>query len=110
MFGGTNNYHYLWFIKVTIKLKNMTTLNLNSKKVTTSTSKMIAEFIYANRETLSNEMKMFYNNVKGIIDLQLNKKAARRMSMEQILERAYNIESYVLASGAASFETQFVKL
>ena len=88
----------------------MTTLNLQSKKVTASTSKSIAEFIYSNREALSNELKMFYNDVKGLIDLQLNKKAARRMSMEQILERAYNIESYVLASGATSFETQFEKL
>ena len=92
------------------KQKIMTALNLKSKKVTASTSKIISEFIYLNRETLSNDLKMFYNDVKGLIDLQLNKKASKRMTMEQILERAYNIDSYVLAAGAASFETQFIKL
>lgn len=87
----------------------MKTLNLSSKKVTASTSKIISEFIYANRETLSNDLKLFYNDVKVFINFQIKKKASTKMSMEQILERAYNIESYVLASGASSYETHFIK-
>lgn len=86
----------------------MTTLNLNSKKVAKQTVNIIAEFVYNNRQVLSNDLKMFYCDVKGIIEMQLNKKAANRLTMEQILERAYNIEGYVLASGAASFETEFI--
>jgi len=85
------------------------TLNLQDKKVTKSTVKLIAEFKYNNRNELSNELKMFYSDVEGLIDIQLRKCAAQRMSMAEILERAYNIEKYVLAIGAVSFTTIFVK-
>ena len=102
-------YIILIYICVT-KANNMKTLNLTSKKVTESSAKEIGLFVYNNKEKMSNELKMFYQDVKGIIEIQLKKKAKKRMNMQQILERAYNIESYVLASGAASFETQFVKL
>ena len=87
----------------------MKTLKLEGKKVTNGTAIEIAEFVYANKNEMSNELKLFYQDVKGLIDVQLSKKANYRMSMGEILERAFNIEKYVMASGAVSFETKFIR-
>lgn len=86
----------------------MTTLNLQSKIVNQATANQIAAFVYENRNELSNEMKLFYQDVKGFIEMQLNKTAARRMNMAEILERSYNIEQYILKSGAAAVEVKFI--
>lgn len=86
----------------------MTTLNLQSATVTVKTVKSITDFLYTNRETLSNELKLFYVDVRSIMERQLTKKAAFRMPITEILERAYNIETYILASGAASYNVEFV--
>lgn len=75
-----------------------------SKKTVTQ----ITEFVYNNRASIGNEQKLFYADVKGLITIQLKKKAANRLSMAQIMERAYNIESYILAAGAASVTTEFI--
>lgn len=88
----------------------METFGLENKKVTPSTYKDLANFIYNNRAELhkSPELLFFYNDVRSILDRELSKKAANRLTMSEIMERAYNIEQYVLAAGAISFETQFV--
>lgn len=86
----------------------MTLLNLSTATVSKSTVGRIDMFVYKNRNELSNELKMFYKDVAGLISIQLRKSTCRRMTIEQILERAYNIEKYVLASGAASFETIYI--
>lgn len=90
------------------KRNKMTTLNLNAKKVNKTTATEIRTFVYNNRATLSNEMKMFYGDVAAMIDMQLRKKAAQRLSMVEVLERSYNIDQYIMASGAISVETIFV--
>jgi hypothetical protein len=84
------------------------TMKLANMKVTKGTYKAIIEFNYNNKNVLTKEMLLFYCDVAAMIDLQLTKKAAHRMSMQEILERCYNIEQYVLNAGAASFETIFV--
>jgi len=86
----------------------MTTLNLQSRKVNQKTANEIAAFVYENRNILSNELKMFYQDVKGFIEIQVRKAETRRMNMQQILDRSYNIDTYVLASGASSFTTEFI--
>lgn len=88
----------------------MKTLNLQSLKISKSTVTLITEFVYNNRTELSNELKMFYNDAKGLIEIQLRKPKTQRMSMLECLERAYNIDSYILKSGAASVETQFLPI
>ena len=80
-------------------------MNLQAMKVTKGTYEAIKNFVYNNRESMTFDLKVFYGDVAGLIHMQLQKKAARRMSMQQVLERAYNIEKYVLAAGADSFET-----
>lgn len=85
----------------------MKTLNLSNATVTKKTSVNIRNFVYDNRFELSSELKMFYQDVAGLIDMQLNKKF-NRLTIGQILERAYNIDMYVLQSGASSFETSNV--
>ncbi len=86
----------------------MEILNLESKKVSPSTVKTINSFIYENKNSISIEVKTFYRDVEGFISRELRKKSSLRMSMLEILERAYNIEKYVIESGAASFETHYV--
>jgi len=86
----------------------MNILNLQNSKVSKGTVKSITEFVYTNRADLSNEMKMFYCDVKCLIERQLTKPSANRMTMPQILERSYNIELYILNAGAASVETEFI--
>lgn len=86
----------------------MAILNLTTATVSKMTVVRIDMFVYENRNELSNELKMFYKDVAGLIDIQLRKPISRRMTMAQIMERAYNIDQYVLASGAASFETFYV--
>ena len=86
----------------------MEALELSSKKVTKQTSKEISLFIYENKELLTNELKMFYQDVKSFIDRECKKPSIQRMEMNKILEMAYNIESYILNSGALSCTTIFV--
>lgn len=85
-------------------------LNLESKKVSKGTSTEISYYIHNNRLTLGSDLIFFYSDVKGLIDLQLRKPASIRLKMSEIMERAYNIESYVLASGAASFESGIISV
>jgi hypothetical protein len=86
----------------------MKTLNIATLPVSKKTITQIAEFVYENRTTIGNEQKLFYADVKGLITIQLNKPASRRLTMAQIMERAFNIDAYILASGAASVTTEFV--
>jgi hypothetical protein len=86
----------------------MKTLNLNSKPVTLKTHSEIVKFVYDNRFSLGNEQKLFYSNVKSILEKELRKPATKRITMAAITERAYNIESYILAAGAASVTTEFI--
>jgi hypothetical protein len=95
-------------IKLMPKTKEMTTFNIAKMPVSKTTVTKITEFVYENRATIGNDQKMFYADVKGLIAIQLNKKAANRLTMAQIMERAYNIESYILAAGAASVTTEFI--
>ena len=85
----------------------METLELSTKKVTIKTIKEINEFIYANREKLSNEMKLFYNDIRSSIQYQLRKPKTQRLDMNQLLERVYNNEYYILQAGAISYEVVF---
>ena len=91
-------------------MQTASTLDLKSKKVVKSTSDLITKFLHENRTTLSNELKLFYYDVRNLLDFQLTKKKARRMSMNEILERSYNIDKYILAAGAISVETEFVNI
>jgi hypothetical protein len=86
----------------------MKTLNLNNKPVTLKTHSDIVKFIYENRFFLGNEQKLFYSNVKSILEKELRKPAAGRITMAAITERAYNIDSYILAAGASSITTEFI--
>ena len=85
----------------------METLELSTKKATTKTIKEINEFIYANREKLSNEMKLFYSDVRSSIQYQLIKPKSQRLNMSEILERVYNTEFYILQAGAISYKVVF---
>lgn len=87
----------------------MTTLNISNLPVSKKTIATITNFVYENKEVLGNEQKMFYADVKGLIEIQLRKPSATRLSMQQITERAYNIDRYILAAGAASVATEFIK-
>lgn len=86
----------------------MKSLSVASLPVSKKTITRITEFVYENRLTIGNEQKLFYADVKGLIDIQLKKTAANRLTMAQIMERAYNIDAYILAAGAASVTTEFV--
>lgn len=86
----------------------MKTLNIATLPVSKKTIAQIAEFVYENRASIGNEQKLFYADVKGLIAIQLKKIAANRLTMAQIMERAYNIDAYILASGAASVTSEFV--
>lgn len=86
----------------------MTTLNISKMPVSKMTISQITEFVYNNRASLGNEQKLFYLDVKGLITIQLKKPAANRLTMAQIMERAYNIDAYILAAGAASVTTEFI--
>lgn len=86
---------------------NIKLLNLQTKKVTQSTVTLIANYLYDNTNVLTNELKLFYSDVKSIVEHELKKGKAQRLHMDDILERAYNIEEYVLAAGAASYEVEF---
>ncbi len=87
----------------------MKTLNLEARKVSASTREAINHFVYENKDVISIELKTYYRDVEGFISRELRKKASIRMSMDEILEKAYNIEKYVIKSGAASFETCYIK-
>lgn len=86
----------------------MTTLNISKMPVSKKTITQITELVYNNRAALGNEQKLFYLDVKGLIAIQLKKPAANRLTMSQIMERAYNIDAYILAAGASSVTTEFV--
>jgi hypothetical protein len=86
----------------------MTTFNIANMPVSKKTITQITEYVYNNRASIGNEQKLFYADVKGLIIIQLRKPAANRLSMAQIMERAYNIDAYILAAGAASVTTEFV--
>jgi hypothetical protein len=86
----------------------MITLNISKMPVSKKTITQITEFVYNNRASMGNEQKLFYLDVKSLITIQLKKPAANRLLMAQIMERAYNIESYILAAGAASVTTEFI--
>lgn len=86
----------------------MSTLNITNMPVSKKTITQITEFVYNNRASIGNEQKLFYLDVKGLITIQLKKPAASRLAMAQIMERAYNIDAYILAAGAASVTTEFV--
>ena len=86
----------------------MKTLNLTTASVNKKTSSKIRGFVYENKNELSSEIKMFYQDVAGLIDIQLSKPVQNRMGINQILERAYNIDFYVLQTGAASIETSML--
>jgi len=91
----------------------MAHLNLESLKVTKSTANLIRSFLWENKNELSNEMKLFYNDVLSMIERNAAKSkldSSKITDMKEILERAYNIEKYVLASGAASYSVEFVKI
>jgi lysine/ornithine N-monooxygenase len=90
------------------KKKKMRTFNLNNKPVTLKTHSEIVKFVYENRFTIGNEQKMFYSDVQRIMEQELRKLASRRLTMSQIMERAYNIDAYILASGAAEVTTEFI--
>jgi len=82
-------------------------------KVTKSTANLIRSFLWENKNELSNEMKLFYNDVASMIERNAAKNkldGSKITDMKEILERAYNIEKYVLASGAASYSVEFVKI
>lgn len=84
--------------------------NLNSLKVTKSTSDKIRMFIYENRSQLSKEMIFFYSDVAGMVDYNARKRKSDRskvVNMGEILERVYNIEKYILAAGAISYEVVY---
>lgn len=85
----------------------MENLELSTKKVTDKTIKEINDFIYNNREDLSNEMKLFYSDVRSSIQYQLRKPKTQRLNMNEILERVYNAEFYILQAGAISYEVVF---
>lgn len=85
-------------------------LNLESKKVVRSTVDLITNYLYENRNVLSNDLLLFYNDVRSIIQNEVRKASTQRLHMNDVLERAYNIESYILAAGAASYEVEFVNL
>lgn len=87
-------------------------IGLESFKVVKSTATAIRNFIWENRGELSNEMKLFYQDVAALVERNAAKSKSdwsKISDMKEILERAYNIEKYVLASGAASYEVQFVE-
>jgi hypothetical protein len=86
----------------------MTILNLQSKPVNQNTANEIAAYVYNNRHEMSNGLMVFYQDVKGFIEMQLRKPVSRRMNMQQILDRAYNIEQFILNSGAASYKMEVI--
>lgn len=86
----------------------MKTLNIAILPVSKKTITQISEFVYENRASIGNEQKLFYADVKGLISIQLKKLTANRLTMAQIMERAYNIDAYILAAGAVSVTTEFV--
>jgi hypothetical protein len=88
------------------KQKAMTTLNLQSMPISQKTANEIASFVYNNRNEMSKDLMAFYQDVKGFIEMQLKKPVSRRMNMSQILDRSYNIEQYILKSGAASYQME----
>lgn len=87
----------------------MKTLNIKSMPVNKKTIAAITSFVYENRCQLGNEQKLFYADVKGLIEIQLSKPASQRLTMSQLCERAFNIDKYILAAGATSVTTEFVK-
>lgn len=76
--------------------------------VTLRTHSEIVKFVYENRFVIGNKQKIFYSDVQRIMELELRKKASSRLTMKQITERAYNIESCILAAGAAEVMTEFI--
>lgn len=86
----------------------MKTLNLNNKPVTLKTHSEIVKFVYENRFAIGNEVKLFYSDVQRIMEQELRKPSSRRLTMAKITERAYNIDAYILAAGAASVTTEFI--
>lgn len=88
----------------------MKSLDLQSKKVSKGTEKEITLFVYENRNELGTQQKDFYTVVRGFITREVSKPTGKRMSMAQILERSYNIDAYVLASGAASITTEYINI
>jgi hypothetical protein len=89
-------------------MKNL--IGLENLKVVKSTTTTIRDFVWENRGELSSKEKLFYQDVASIVERNASKKksdSSKISDMSEILERAYNIEKYVLAAGAASYEVQF---
>ena len=85
-------------------------LDLTGKPVTKKTSEEIRVFLYSKRNELKDGLKLFYDDVAGLIEIQLRKPVKQRLNISEVLERAYNIEQYVLNSGACSYSVEFIKL
>ena len=81
-------------------------LGLATKKVVASTVALIRGYKRDNFKTLSIELCDFYDLVQGLVELQLNKKAARRMTMAQTLERSYNFEAILAEQGCAGYSVE----
>ncbi len=67
----------------------MENLELNTKKASQKAIEEMSHFIYNNKK-MSNDLKLSYLD-----------------AMIECLESAYNMEKYVMAAGAISYEVQF---
>lgn len=88
----------------------MTYLNIESAKTTKGTAKRINTFLWESRGLISLELASFYRMVHDMINDQLRKPAKHRATVKELCERAYNIDAYILASGAASVEHEIISL
>lgn len=80
----------------------MAFLNLQSLRPTKGTATKIQNFLFTNKEVLTNNQKDFYSTVQSMVHRELSKPAKYRASMKDLCERAYHIEDYILRSGAVS--------
>lgn len=84
-------------------------LNLQSKKVTKGTAKEINTFLWESRGEINLEKASWYRTVYNMINTELRKPTKFRASMKELCERAYNLDDYILQSGAVSVEHEFIK-
>lgn len=81
----------------------MNTLNLQDKKVVKSTATLVRTYIRENFSIISKDMLFYYDLVAGLIEKQITKPVAQRMSIPEILERSYNFEKLFVEQGGAEF-------
>ena len=86
----------------------MNTLNLESKKTTKGTLNSVTNFLYENKEVLNNGQKDLYLNISSMISTELNKPSKFRVTMTELLKRAYNIDSLIMESGAVYISNHYV--